>query len=230
MLALMRLAASRFMGTPASAPSSGRNRRFRRTGFTLVEVMIAMTIGVMVSLSVVVLIVVSGRLYKSIQAQQRFLAGAKKATEKISREFRYATTDYPIFIMDQGSVTNRGNRVQFNRLGETTIRAFYIGLDPVLKISNPSLVFDINKPWQNVLFYDPNIAANGNEVVVAKYVGPSRDGGCFIYLDATSPLEVNIRIGDPVINVTAANRKTSDAYTGPGLQGAEVNFYVAPRN
>jgi len=183
--------------------------------------MIASSIGLMIATSVIALTIVSGRMYKSIQAQQRFLRDAKKATETISRQFRYATQDLPVYIMNQGSVPNRGYRVQFSRAGETAIRAFYI---------NPGADNNYDTPWDNTLVYDPNINTSGDEKVIAKYVTTSREGGCFTYMDATSPLEVNIRIGDPVINATAIILRTSNAYTGPGMQGCEVNFYVGPRN
>jgi hypothetical protein len=165
----------------------------------------------LVSLSITV-----GRMQKGIYAQQMALKNARKAIETINREIRLAKT--PLRVVDaNGDPAQAGNRVEFSRWGETTVRSIEL-------ISDDN---DLTTPWDNTLLYDPDTSVSGDEVEVTKGISAIQQGAAFRYTGATTPLVIKMRTGDPVgVEDTTA----SDAYSGPGMQGFEINITVGPRN
>lgn len=193
------------------------NRRMRpRAGITLVEFLMASGLFAIVAAGLVSLSIMVGRMQKSIYSQQMALKNAKKTIETMNREIRLAKA--PLRLLDaNGNPAQAGNRVEFSRWGETTVRSIEL-------ISDDD---DFTTPWDNTLLYDPDITVGGDEVEVTKSISPIQQGAAFRYTGATTPLTVKMRTGDPV---GVEDTKASDAYTGPGMQGFEINITVAPRN
>jgi prepilin-type N-terminal cleavage/methylation domain-containing protein len=199
------------MRTKCFIPLRGRH------AFTLVEILIAMSISALVVLSAIGLTITTGRMGKSIFAQQRSLKDAKGGIERLNREIRLATT--PLSVLDAaGQPAMQGNTVAFARAGEAAgLRRFFLQSDDA----------DLNTPGDNRLIYDPNVNQDGDEQVVARTISPSDPLGAFSYEDATTPLVVQLRTGD---SLDEDAREESDRVTGVGMQGMEINITVAPRN
>lgn len=192
----------------------------RRRGMSLVELMIAGLIGSGVTFSMVSISTIIAREHKGIFSQQFSVHEAKSAIETINREIRLATT--PLLVVDgTGAAVQQGNRVEFQRLNDTVVRAFELqaGADG-----------DIALPWDNRLIYDPDTSIDGDEIEVARGIGPVEPAGAFTYSGATTPLVVRMRTGDPVGDLTEEQEVQSRANTGRGTQGMEINITVGPRN
>lgn len=191
----------------------GRSRR----GFTLTEIIIASAISVLVAGSVMSLSTMTSRFGKGIFWQQRSLMDSKQVVEFINSEIRQATTPLTVIAPD-GNPGVRGNRVVYNRNGEAPgLRALEI----------ISVDGDFNTPEDNTLIFDPNTSVAGDEFVIATMNSPIDPDGVFRYVDATTPLEIDMRIGDPL---DPDLLQESNRITGYGLQGMEINITVAPRN
>jgi hypothetical protein len=153
---------------------------------------------------------------KSIFFQQACLKEAQSAIEGLNREIRLATTDMRV-VDESGAPAPQGNCVLFSRRDEPKYQR---------SIQLVSTDRDMLTPWDNTLVYDPDRATAGDEVVLARWVTPLAAAGAFSYHDASTPLVVWMRAGDPVGgDLVAAN-----AVSGPGIQGMEINITVAPRN
>ena len=192
------------------------NRMRPRRGVTLTEFLIAGGLFVIIAAGLVSLSIMVGRMQKGIYSQQIALKNAKKTIETINREIRLAKV--PLRVVDaNGNPVQAGNRVEFSRWGETTVRSIEL-------ISHDD---DLATPWDNTLIYDPDTSVSGDEVEVTKGISAIQQGAAFRYTGATTPLIVKMRTGD---SVRVENTQASDAYTGPGMQGFEINITVAPRN
>jgi hypothetical protein len=187
-----------------------------RLGFTLVEVIIAGGISAATAIALAALTITVSRMEKALFYQQLFLKRGQSAIEGLNREIRLSTT--PLRVVDEsGNPVLRGNCVLFSRLGEAAYRR------SIRLISTDE---NLMTPWDNSLVYDPDTTVAHNEVVIARWVSPINGTGVFSYGGAMTPLAVRMRAGDPV----GVNPRASNAHTGPGVQGVEINITVAPRN
>jgi prepilin-type N-terminal cleavage/methylation domain-containing protein len=187
-----------------------------RRGFTLVEIMVSSAISLAVAIGLTTLAITAGRLGRAVFYQQISLKNAQGAIEGINREIRLATT--PLRVVDNaGAAAAQGNRVLLSRLGEPP------GHRAIELVSADG---DLKTPWDNTLVYDPNTDVGGDELVIAHWVTPIEEAGGFRYGGATTPLTVWMRAGDPV----GEGAPVADTRSGPGMQGAEINITVAPRN
>jgi prepilin-type N-terminal cleavage/methylation domain-containing protein len=191
-------------------------RARRRQGLTFVELMVAVSIGSLVSVGLASLLVMSARMQKSIMTQQLALRQVMKGIEGLNREIRMASV--PLQVTDaDGAVAVQGNRVLFSRLGEPA------GRRSIELVSTDS---DFMTAADNRLVLDPDTTKSGDEIVLARGVTPLSSAGAFRYEGTMAPLQAQMRVGDPVSGATAA----SDAATGYQMQGLEINISIAPRN
>ncbi len=193
----------------------------RRRGVTLLELMITSGLSVLVSAALGSLIFMVMRIDKAVFAQQNALHQAKKAIEALNLEIRLSTT--PLIVLDaDGNNALEGNRVQFSRLNETTTRSFEL-------ISTDD---SIATPWDNRFVYDPDVATDDDEIIVARGIAPVNAGGAFSYAGGSQPLNALMRTGDwiPDDDDSEDMENQAHAATGPGLQGVEINISIAPRN
>lgn len=191
--------------------------RTRPSAFTLTELMIASAIGLTVAVGTMSLTIFSSKMARSITIQQRSAQFARSATEGINAAVRQSSV--PLRVLDdQNNPAIGGNTVELawpgEMLGQRTIRL----------VSDDT---DLQTPWDNRLVYDPDTTVADNDIVLANWVTPKPNQSLFTYQGQASGLIVQLRIGDSLAaNMTAIN----DARSGPGLQGADVNIAVAPRN
>ena len=183
----------------------------------MVELVIAATISTFLALGVISLTIFSGRFNKSTFTQQRSLKEAKETIETINREIRLAVA--PLRVTDSGGNPGSvGHRVEFARPGEIDgLRSFEL-------ISQDD---NFMTPWDNSLVFDPDTSTAGDELEICDMLTPLNLNGAFSYLGATIPLVVQMRTGDPV---GTGDLEQSNARTGVGIQGFEINITVAPRN
>ncbi len=212
-------------------------RRNRRHGFTMVEVAIAGLISTTLGMGMITLTVMSQRIIKSDFSQQMAIRNAKAAIDGlngINRQFSMAVSsgaNAPRVYNSAGAVVANtwANRVEFSRPGDAAGKRRRYLLSP-----GPD--GNMWTPWDNFLQYDPDTTVAGNEVIVATGLSPVNSGGAFRFTDATTPLTVQMRVGDPVTRpgdpktITQAELDNSNAHTGKGLQGVEINITVAARN
>lgn len=163
----------------------------------------------LIALSASGLTIIGGRLYKIIRTQQQALGYAKQATERINRAIHTAST--PVIV----NPAPTGNRVTFKRSNDGIAQAFEL----------KSTDDDMKTPWDNELIYDPDTTANGDEIVVARWLVPIDPAGAFTNPGGDTPLIVRMRCGDPI-----GSEKKYLFTSGPGLQGIEINLAVSPRN
>ena len=134
-----------------------------RRGFTLVEISISVSLMLLIALSASGLTIIGGRLYKIIRTQQQALGYAKQAMERINRAIHTAST--PVIV----NPAPTGNRVTFKRSNDGIAQAFEL----------KSTDDDMKTPWDNELIYDPDTTANGDEIVVARWLVPIDPAGAF---------------------------------------------------
>lgn len=191
--------------------------RPRQRAFTLTELMIASAIGLIVSVGVMSMTIFSARMARSITIQQRSIQFARSATEGINAAVRQSSVPLRVFD-DHNNAAVSGNLVELAWPGEP------LGQRTIRLVSDDA---DLQTPWDNRLIYDPNTAIDGDEIVLANWVTPKPGQSIFTYQGQASGLIVQLRIGD---SLAAGMTAINDAHSGPGLQGADVNIAVAPRN
>lgn len=202
-----------------------------RRGMTLIEVLFASAIGLTVSIGLVSLIVVGSRLHRSISYQEVALSQTAPLIEKINRELRMATVQgVPPRVIDASGVPAlKGNRIEFARRGEPA------GSRSIELVSGDGLFSTAN---DNELVFDPDTSVAGDEVVWGRWVSPQEqdeegnllyveEAHAFSYNGPTTPVTVWIRVGDPVV---LEDPDINDRFSGPGVQGVEINITVGPRN
>jgi len=202
-----------------------------RRGMTLVEVLFASSIGLTVSIGLVSLIVLGSRLHRSISYQEVALNQTAPLIEKINRELRMATTQgVPPRVIDASGVPAlKGNRVEFSRRGEPA------GKRSIELVSGDGVFSTSN---DNELVFDPDTSVAGDEEIWGHWVSPleqDKDGNmlsvenahAFSYNGPTTPVTVWMRVGDPVV---LEDPDVNDRFSGPGVQGVEINITVGPRN
>lgn len=191
--------------------------RTRQRAFTLTELMIASAIGLMAGVGLMSLTVFSARMARSITVQQRAVQFARSATEGINAAVRPSST--PLRVLDDSNnAAISGNTVELAWPGED------LGRRTIRLVSDDD---DLQTPWDNRLVYDPDTTVAGDEIVLAQWVTPKPNTNLFTYQGLASGLIVQLRIGD---SLAAGMTALNDAHSGPGLQGADVNITVSPRN
>ena len=147
------------------------------------------------------------KLSKSTGSQMKFFHYARKSLRHIGQTIRYAKR---IEVKDGGS------RLEcVDELDITSAIYFNDGDDSPLTLED------------NRLYWVRNIhAVDSTPQIIASYVSPLPGKSVFAYVDRTSAVEINYRIGDIGAHPHAAyNRKT-----GPGPQGLTISTAIGPRN
>lgn len=202
------------MSTRRSSQSLLHSARCRR-GFSIIELMISAAIGSMLSIAILTSTILSSQMARATFSQQRAIHDTKSITETLNREIRLAAAPLAVFDAD-GQPAPRGYRVDFSHPAQPGVtRRFELVSDDG----------DWMTPLDNRLVFDPDITIDGDEVALATGITPSEAAGIFAYGGASTPLTVQLRLGDP-----AAGDAESDLVTGRGPQGVEINLTVSPRN
>lgn len=183
----------------------------RRRAFTMVEAVVGVGIGSFVMISLISFTVMVGRISKSTNSQQISLRDAKSAIEMINRQLRPAVS--PVTLIDPDN-DRWGNAVEFVHYGETVRRRIEL---------HPGADGDYFTPWDNVLYYHPDVTQAAGREIIATRIAPVDPRGAFQYNGVVGALNVRMRIGDPI-------GQTHTYRTGVGVQGAEVNIAISPRN
>ena len=192
-----------FRGFPIRSFRSSASRR----GMTLIEIQIVCVLGVILTTAVITFGVFMAKLNKSSFSQLKFSLYSKKTIEDIAKVIRYAK-----FIQ----VTESGNRLLCTDDHDITSAIYYKDED-----KNPNTLSN------NRLYYISNTAApSAHPEVIGRYISPFPGKAIFAYLDRTSAVEINFRVGDPSGNPEAAYQ----VETGPGPQGLDIRTAFGPRN
>ena len=178
---------------------------YTRLGFTLTETVIATSVSSLVVLGVMM-------FYRGVMiqarggsAQCRYMDMGRKAQQRL------------VSVVREGKAIGvQTNRVLILQKTDMLAALEYIDGD-----NDPSTVAD------NIIRYDPDIWAWGDEQTICSYVRPVDGQSNIFSIVPNSPASVHIEfhLGDS----TNALDTTSVA-SGAGYQGIEVRFSVAPRN
>ncbi|MCX7015617.1 MAG: hypothetical protein NTW86_24200 [Candidatus Sumerlaeota bacterium] len=182
----------------------------RRRGVTLVETMIASSVMVMMSMAVITAFVYLARVEKGVASQMRVVHQGKSILDALTQE----VLDADLVLEGKSGDLNQGTRVDITHTGSATV-AFYIA----------DTDKDLTTISDNVLVYDPDIATNGDEQILARMVSPLSGCKVFECSSATQPLQVRLRIGD----ASGAAKTETDRTTGPGFQSLVINTSFAVR-
>lgn len=178
---------------------------FRKMGFTVAETVIALSVSSLVILGVMM-------FYRGVMVQARggssqclYMAMGRQAQQKLTS-----------FIREGKAIGVQTNRVVILQKTDRMAAIEYIDGD-----NNPSTVSN------NIIRYDPDVWASGDEQIVCAYVRPV-DGQTNIFsVVPNSPASVRIEfhLGDSTNLLDS-----SSIASGVGYQGVEIRFSVAPRN
>lgn len=178
---------------------------YRKTGFTLAETVIALSVSSLVVLGVMM-------FYRGVMVQARggssqcrYMALGRQAQQKLTS-----------FVREGKAIGVQTNRVVILQKTDLMAAIEYIDGD-----NNPSTVAD------NVIRYDPDVWVRGDEKIVCAFVRPV-DGQTNIFsVVPNSPASVRIEfhLGDSTNLLDS-----SSIASGVGYQGVEIRFSVSPRN
>lgn len=178
-----------------------------RRGLTLVEMMIAASLGVLIMAAVAGFSFYMAKLSKSTTSQLKFFHYAKRAIWQMGQTIRYAK---------RIQVIDGGNRLECVDERDVTSAIYYSDED-----GNPLTLSN------NRIYWIRNVDAEGaTPRAIASYVSPVAGKPIFAYQDRTSAVEINFRLGDPTANPHALFQRE----TGPGPQGLTINTAIGPRN
>lgn len=177
----------------------------------MIETVVAIGLGAFAMISMIALTVMVGRLSKSTNTQQISLRDAKNAIETINRQIRPSVT--PVLLIDPDN-DRWGNAVEFRHYAQTVIRRIEL---------HPGEDGDYYTPWDNVLYLFPDVTKTTGREIIATRIAPIDPRGAFQYNGVVGALNVQLRIGDPL-------GEPHIYRTGVGIQGAEVNIAISPRN
>jgi type II secretory pathway pseudopilin PulG len=193
-------------------------KKYEILGFSLVEVMIAVSITALVVGAVMEFFIIVLKMNKSVTTQLNCAAYAKKFIEKLSAEVRHGI--YVKIPEDD----NGNTLLVFNSVPVGVMSGFYFrDADGNLNTIN-----------DNSIWYDEDINDDTNDVkLLAKYVTPVSNNPIFQGINGSSPTDiyydpvlVKLRIGDPGSNSSAGFNKD----TGRGIQGINVDTMISLRN
>jgi len=189
-----------FRGLPIRSSPSQR-------GMTLMEIMLVCVLGVILTTAVIMFGTFMAKVNKSSFSQLKFSLNSKRTIENIAKVIRYAKSI---------QVTESGNRLLCTDDGNITSAIYYRDED-----GNPNTLSN------NRLRYISNIAASDARAeVIGRYISPFPGKPIFAYLDRTSAVEINFRVGDP----SGLPEAVYHVETGPGPQGLDVRTAFGPRN
>jgi len=198
---------SRAWGFTLAGRFARRGPSSRQRAVTLTEVMVAASVGLIVSVALVGFLDLMAKMSKSVLSQLKFTHYARQTIERTARVIRYAKR---IEVRDGGTrllCTDERNR---------TSAILYRDDDGNSRtLSNNRLYFVANVDG------DPT-----NETMIGRFISPIRGKPIFRYLDRTSAVEINFRVGDPTNDPGASFQRE----TGPGPQGVDVTTAFGPRN
>jgi len=174
---------------------------------TLTEVIVVAVLAVLVSAALMSFALYFAKLSKSTFSQLKFSRYTKKAIEEIAKRVRYAK---------RLEVQDSGTRLLCTDENDVTCAIYFSDDD-----DNPSTLVN------NRLYYDPNTDDDGvDAIMIGCYISSVPSKPVFDYLDRTSAVEINFRVGDPRDDPGASFQRE----TGPGPQGVTVQTAVGPRN
>jgi hypothetical protein len=176
-----------------------------RRGVTLLEVLVAASLGVIVSLGIVLLSFFLARLNKSTFSQLKYSYRTRQTIERMAKVIRYSKR---IEVKDEGM------RLVCTDENDVENVIYYQDGD-----GQPYTLAD------NVLLYKEG-ANDPTAEVIGRWLTPLPNEPVFAYRDRTSAVEIRFRVGDPTAN--PAGRFQQE--TGPGLQGIDVRVAFGPRN
>ncbi|MCX8037385.1 MAG: hypothetical protein N3D11_10155 [Candidatus Sumerlaeia bacterium] len=171
------------------------------------ETLVAASLGVILTASLIAFAMFIARLNKSSFSQVKFAHYTKQCIEDIARVIRYAK---------RITVSNAGRRLECINEFNITSAIYYSDDD-----NNPNTLSN-NRIYYRENINDPNSRAR----VIGRYVSPFPGRPIFAYLDRTSAVEINFRVGDPSGRGSAVYHRE----TGPGPQGVDVRTAFGPRN
>jgi hypothetical protein len=173
----------------------------------MVEMLIVCVLGVLVSLALMSFSVFMAKMCKTTYMQLRFAHLSRSSVERMAKVIRYAkwievnSTGVVLSCLDENG---------------TSCTIYYQDGD-----NNPRTLRD------NCIYMIPDAASGGGtQLRICRYVTPFPGEPIFRYVDRSSAVEINYRIGDP--------RNDPVGYytpeTGPGPQGVDVHTAYGPRN
>jgi len=179
-------------------------RRPRRHAFTLVEVMVASSLGLALVAFVSGFLVYAGGWIKRNQMQGLFTLRARYGTQTLFRTVQNARSV---------SVSADGLMVYLLTADDSLNAIYYRDAD-----ATPETITD------NGIWYDPNPdeEVTGDEELIIPYVTPL--AGFPVFAAQGPNLLARFHVGDPAA-VSAADR-----LSGKGYQGIQVRTCVQPRN
>lgn len=174
---------------------------------TLIEVIVVATLGVLLSAALMTFALYLGKLSKSTFSQLKFGHYSKQTIERTAKVIRYAK---------RIEVHDGGTRLLCTDEGDITSAIYYSDDD-----DNASTLSN------NRLYYDSDVNDETNDpTMIGRYISPVPGKPIFDYLDRTSAVEINFRVGDPRDDPGASFHRE----TGPGPQGITVQTAFGPRN
>ncbi len=181
--------------------------RNRRRAMTLMETIVAASLGVILTAALIAFAFFMARLNKSSFSQVKFAHYTKQCIEDIARVIRYSK---------RITVSSTGTRVECTNEFDITSAIYYSDDD-----SDPNTLSN-NRIYYKENINDPNTRAK----VIGRFISPFPGRPIFAYLDRTSAVEINFRVGDPSGRTSAVYQRE----TGPGPQGMDVRTAFGPRN
>jgi hypothetical protein len=149
------------------------------------------------------------KLSKSTFSQLKFSVYSRQTIERIAKSVRYAKRiEVP--------VSDAGKRLLCTNDYNVTSAIYYSDDD-----NNPLTLSN------NRLYYVRDVNAPGSSPrLIGRYISPLPGKPVFRYVDRTSAVEINFRVGDP----TSDPKGVFNRETGPGPQGLDVHTAFGPRN
>ncbi len=141
--------------------TGSKKRKFAR-GFTLIEMLVAMSIFVTVAMAATDLFIAASRSSKSVRTRERLQNEARFALDAITREIRSGTIDYAAY---GGSVPFKGselklrdsnNNIEIFRMSAASSECLAAAAHPCLLICNASSCSPLtsqNVRWDGITFY-----------------------------------------------------------------------------
>lgn len=179
-----------------------------RTGFTILEVLIAGIIAAMMVTMALALFTHALRIEKGDRSQLLIVDNARRGLERIRQQIISANTI---------TIKESGNLLEIEDLSSTsTTKAIFYQDDD----NNPLTIHN------NYMVFDPDTSVADDESAFIKYVS-ARDGQpIFSDPGSESPaIVIKFHVGD-----TEQNMEYANPYTGIGYQGLDIETVVTPRN
>ncbi|MCK5849359.1 MAG: type II secretion system protein [Kiritimatiellae bacterium] len=176
----------------------------RRSGYTLLEVMVSSAIMSLVVTAAMSAFWFAGRMTRAGGYQVEFNAMGRIASQKITR-----------YIENGRAVAVSSNGLDIMQVDLRCSRLFYRDAD-----GDSSTIED------NCIVYDPDISSAGKEKILCSHVTPIDEEPIFSIIPSTPNVaKMKFHVGDGT-NI----QHTSFSGTGQGYQGLEIRVSATPRN